>query len=66
MPVKTICACGQMVTMKGRTMTAYEWAELHGLKWQTVKMRRMRGACWEEALRPGLRNGARFNWRFSA
>lgn len=51
----TICANSTRVTLGEVTKTAIEWAEERGLKWQTVRMRRYRGASWEEALRPGLR-----------
>jgi hypothetical protein len=51
----TICAGATPVTLDGRTMPAMEWAMRRGLKWQTVKMRRMRGDNWSEALAPELR-----------
>lgn len=53
--VKTVAATGTKVTISGETRTAGEWAELRGLKWQTVKMRRMRGDSWRDALNPELR-----------
>lgn len=53
--VRETCAIGTPITIDGVTRTAGEWARLRGLKWQTVKMRRMRGNSWREALRPGLR-----------
>lgn len=56
MPVRsTICAGAQLVTLDGETMPAMEWAVARGLKWSTVKMRRMRGADWREALQPELK-----------
>lgn len=51
----TICAGATLVTLNGQTMPALEWAVRRGLKWQTVKMRRMRGDNWTEALAPELR-----------
>lgn len=53
--VQAICAGTTQVTLEGETLTAIEWAEKRGLKWQTVRMRRYRGAGWTEALRPGLK-----------
>lgn len=50
-----ICAASTLVTLDGETKEAPEWAAERGLKWQTVKMRRMRGAGWAEALCPQLR-----------
>lgn len=47
----TICAAGDLVTYEGRTQTALAWALERKIKWQTVKMRRYRGASWAEALR---------------
>lgn len=56
MPIRsTICAGATPVTMDGLTMPAIAWAAARGLKWQTVKMRRMRGANWREALQAELR-----------
>lgn len=51
-PVRTICAVDTPITIDGQTRPAGEWAELRGLKWQTVKMRRMRGDNWRDALDP--------------
>ncbi len=51
----TICGASTLVTFDGEERSALEWATKRGLKWQTVRMRRYRGASWEEALRPGLR-----------
>ncbi len=51
----TICAGATLVTLDGITMPAMEWAVRRGLKWQTVKMRRLRGDNWKEALAPELR-----------
>ena len=51
----TVCAAAQLVTIDGVTKPACTWAEERGLKWQTVKMRRMRGDNWTDALSPGLR-----------
>lgn len=50
--VSTTCASGTPITIDGVTRSAGEWAELRGLKWQTVKMRRMRGDSWRDALDP--------------
>lgn len=50
-----ICAAEMPVTLDGRTKPASQWAAERGLKWQTVKMRRYRGAGWIEALCPELR-----------
>lgn len=50
-----ICAATTLVTLDGKTKPAPEWAAERGLKWQTVKMRRYRGAAWDEALCPELR-----------
>lgn len=51
-PVRTTCASGTPIMIDGVTRPASEWAELRGLKWQTVKMRRMRGDTWRDALDP--------------
>jgi len=51
----TICAAAMPVTLSGQTKLASQWAAERGLKWQTVKMRRMRGGNWAEALHPELR-----------
>lgn len=50
-----VAAASHPVTFDGVTKPAAQWAHERGLKWQTVKMRRMRGAGWAEALKPGLR-----------
>jgi len=50
--VRTTCAAGTPITINGVTRPAGEWAEIRGIKWQTVKMRRMRGDNWREALDP--------------
>ena len=56
MPIRsTTCAGATKVTRDGITLAAAEWAARLGLKWQTVKMRRMRGANWTEALAPELK-----------
>ncbi len=52
---ETVCAAAQPVTLDGETKAAMVWAKERGLKWQTVKMRRMRGDSWAQALKPGLR-----------
>lgn len=52
---KTHCAAAQLVTLDGETRPALVWATMRGLKWQTVKMRRLRGDNWTEALEPELR-----------
>lgn len=54
----TICAASILVTFNGETKPASRWAKERGLKWQTVKMRRMRGGSWEEALRPTLKRSS--------
>lgn len=60
----TICAGATPVTRNGITLPAAEWAARLGLKWQTVKMRRMRGDNWTEALAPELRRTTFMsNWR---
>ncbi|MGV8917815.1 MAG: hypothetical protein ACOH2R_08455 [Pseudomonas sp.] len=51
----TICAGATLVTLGGICLPAVEWAERRGLKWQTVKMRRLRGDTWSDALAPELR-----------
>lgn len=51
----TICAAEMPVTLGEKTLPASQWAAERGLKWQTVKMRRYRGASWREALHPELR-----------
>lgn len=51
----TICAGAQLVTLNGETKPALIWANERKLKWQTVKMRRLRGDNWTDALAPGLR-----------
>jgi len=51
----TVCAGATLVTLDGITLTAVEWAERRGLKWQTVKMRRLRGDNWSDALASELR-----------
>lgn len=50
--VRTVCAADTPIKIDGQTRSAGEWAELRGLKWQTVKMRRMRGDTWRDALDP--------------
>lgn len=52
---ETVCAGAQLVSLDGVTKPAMVWAAERGLKWQTVKMRRLRGDGWTEALTPGLR-----------
>jgi hypothetical protein len=51
----TVCAGATLVTRDGISLPAAEWAHRLGLRWQTVKMRRMRGANWKEALDPELK-----------
>lgn len=56
MPMRTtVCAGATLVTLGDETMPAMAWAARLGLKWSTVKMRRMRGDNWTEALTPELR-----------
>lgn len=60
----TICAGATVVTLDGVSMPAAEWAARRGLKWQTVKMRRLRGDNWAQALAPELRRSTFMsNWR---
>ncbi|WP_297837902.1 hypothetical protein [Pseudomonas sp.] len=55
-PVRsTICAGSTPITIDGLMLPAAEWAARLGLKWQTVKMRRLRGESWAKALTPELR-----------
>lgn len=51
----TVCAAATLVELNGETKPALVWAQERELKWQTVKMRRLRGDSWEQALKPGLR-----------
>jgi hypothetical protein len=51
----TICAGATLITRDGITLPAAAWAARLGLKWQTVKMRRLRGDNWTDALAPELR-----------
>jgi len=55
--VRTVCAASTPITIDGVTRTAGEWAAHLGIKWQTVKMRRMRGDTWREALNPARPRG---------
>lgn len=50
--VRTVCAANTPISIDGVTRSAGEWAQIFGLKWQTVKMRRMRGDSWRDALNP--------------
>lgn len=60
----TVCAGATLVTLNGITLPAVEWAAKRGLKWQTVKMRRMRGDNWTDALTPELRRSSFMSgWR---
>ena len=60
----TVCAGATLVTLKGVTLPAAEWAARLGLKWQTVKMRRLRGDNWVDALAPELRRSTFMSgWR---
>lgn len=60
----TVCAGATPITRDGITLPAAEWAARLGLKWQTVKMRRMRGESWTEALTPELRRSTYMsNWK---
>lgn len=67
MPIRsTICAGATPITMDGLTMPAIAWATARGLKWQTVKMRRMRGDSWTQALQPNLRKSTFMSgWRLA-
>lgn len=52
--------------MDGLTMPAIACATARGLKWQTVKMRRMRGDSWTQALQPNLRKSTFMSgWRLA-
>lgn len=51
-PVRTVCAADTPITIDGQTKPASQWAAERGIKWQTVKMRRMRGDSWRDALDP--------------
>lgn len=63
----TICAGATLVTRDGVTLPAAEWAARLGLKWQTVKMRRLRGDNWAEALTPELRRSTFMSgWKMHA
>jgi len=53
---ETTCAAATLVTLDGITKPAFTWATERGLKWQTVKMRRLRGDNWREALQPGMKH----------
>ncbi|WP_010214221.1 hypothetical protein, partial [Pseudomonas amygdali] len=56
MPIRTtVCAGATLITLGTETMPAMLWAAKRGLKWQAVKMRRLRGDSWHEALEPELR-----------
>lgn len=56
MPIRTtVCAGATLITLGTETMPAMLWAAARGLKWQTVKMRRLRGETWQQALEPKLR-----------
>lgn len=60
----TVCAGATLITRDGITLAAAEWAARLGLKWQTVKMRRMRGDNWTEALTPELKRSTFMSrWR---
>jgi hypothetical protein len=50
----TTCAGSTPITLDGITLPAIQWAARLELKWNTVKMRRLRGATWVEALNPEL------------
>ena len=52
----TTCAGATEVTLDGVTKPAMVWAAERGLKWQTVKMRRLRGDNWRDALQPGMKH----------
>jgi hypothetical protein len=67
MPIRsTICAAATPITIDDLTMPALAWAAARGLKWQTVKMRRMRGDTWGQALQPELRRSTFMSgWRLA-
>ena len=52
----TTCAAATLVTLDGVTKPALVWANERSLKWQTVKMRRLRGDNWRDALQPGMKH----------
>ena len=55
-PVRdTVCAGATPIARNGVTLPAAEHAARLGLKWSTVKMRRLRGDSWADALAPELR-----------
>lgn len=63
----TTCAGATPITRDGITLPAAEWAARLGIKWNTVKMRRLRGDGWTEALKPELRRTTFMsNWRMHA
>ena len=51
-----LCAADSIISIDGQSRSAKEWADLHGLGWQALKMRRYRGMSWEDAFKP-LRPG---------
>lgn len=57
-----VCAATTPVCVAGEIRTAREWAAIHGIKWQALKMRRYRGMAWSDAfakLRRGPKPGVR-------
>ena len=60
----TICAGATLITRDEVKLPAAEWAARLGLKWSTVKMRRLRGDSWVDALAPELRRSTFMSsWR---
>ncbi|MGH8419969.1 MAG: hypothetical protein ACRER8_22250 [Pseudomonas sp.] len=43
-----VCSAAMPVCVGGQIKPAREWALIHGIKWQTLKMRRYRGLGWNE------------------
>lgn len=58
----TVCAAATLVTLDGETKPALVWAKERGIKWQTVKMRRMRGSNWRESLSAERRDNPFRRW----
>jgi transposase-like protein len=50
-----ICSQREIITIGDQSMSARAWAEMLGVSWATVKMRRHRGWSWSEALGPPRR-----------
>lgn len=59
MATTIVVAPDLLVTLDGVTRTAWEWAVVRKLKWNTVRNRRYRGKNWREALAPKVKGDAR-------